>query len=232
MPVACLNGKKVLITAGPTREALDPVRFISNHSSGKMSYAIAEAFLERGAEVVLVSGPVNLSLSHPQLTVVPVQSANEMFLACCLHFEKADILVFAAAVADYRPAIKASQKIKKSEDTFTIKMVKNVDIAFEFGRIKKHDQISIGFALETNDELLHALDKLKRKNFDMIILNSMNDDQATFGYDTNKISIISNELGKRDFPLKAKREVAIDIIREVEYHVFVKQLSQKILKVA
>lgn len=232
MPVVCLKGKRVLITAGPTREALDPVRFISNHSSGKMGYAIAEAFLEKGADVILMSGPVNLSLSHPQLTVIPIQSANEMFLVCCQHFEQADILVFAAAVADYRPAIIASQKIKKSEDAFTIKMVKNVDIAFEFGRIKKSDQISVGFALETNDELQHALDKLNRKNFDMVILNSMNDDQATFGYDTNKISIISSELGKRDFPLKAKRDVAIDIVKEVEYHVFVKQLSQNTLKVA
>jgi phosphopantothenoylcysteine decarboxylase / phosphopantothenate---cysteine ligase len=216
MPINFLVGKKVLITAGPTREALDPVRFISNHSSGKMGYAIAEIFLEKGAEVILVSGPVQVNLTHSRLSIIHVQSANEMFLACCQHFEQAEIIVFAAAVADYRPMMVSSQKIKKSGDHINIKLVKNVDIAYEFGRIKKRNQLSIGFALETNDELLHALDKLKRKNFDIIILNSMNDAEATFGYDTNKVSIISEAHGKKDYALKQKKELARDIVQEVE----------------
>jgi phosphopantothenoylcysteine decarboxylase/phosphopantothenate--cysteine ligase len=139
-----------------------------------------------------------------------------MFLACCQHFDLADIIVFAAAVADYRPAAVSNKKIKKTEANFIIKMVKNIDIAFEFGRVKRPNQLSIGFALETNNELQHATDKLERKNFDMVILNSMNDDQATFGYDTNKVSMISRAFGKRDFPLKAKKEVARDIVKEVE----------------
>src|SRR5438445_1750590 len=128
-----LNGKKVLITAGPTKEAIDPVRFISNHSSGKMGYAIAEEFLKQGAQVILVSGPVCISLEHPNLTILKVESANDMFLSCCRHFESVDIAVFSAAVADYRPAKVATQKIKKDDDSFTLKMIKNIDIASEFG---------------------------------------------------------------------------------------------------
>src|SRR5689334_19565556 len=211
-----LAGKKVLITAGPTQEAIDPVRYISNHSSGKMGYAIAEQFLKEGAHVFLVSGPVNLVLQHPNLRVVKVKSANEMYLACCHFFEEVDVAVFAAAVADYRPDKIADQKIKKDESTFTIRMVKNIDIAYEFGKIKTGRQISVGFALETNDELTHAIGKLAKKNFDMVILNSMNDSNATFGFDTNKITIIKNDFSKIDFPLKSKTEVARDIVGEIE----------------
>jgi phosphopantothenoylcysteine decarboxylase / phosphopantothenate---cysteine ligase len=226
-----LNEKRVLITAGPTKEAIDPVRFISNHSSGKMGYAIAEEFLKQGAHVRLVSGPVCLSLSHSNLKVIHVESANDMYMACCLHFEEADIIVFSAAVADYRPAKVASQKIKKNDNRFSIEMVKNIDIAGEFGKYKKPNQVSVGFALETNNELDHAISKLRRKNFDMVVLNSMNDPQATFGYDTNKISIITSDMVKTDYPLKQKQEVAKDIIKEVQAFISRKQLVE-ILHVA
>lgn len=210
-----LKNKKVLITAGPTREAIDPVRYISNHSTGKMGYAIAEKFLEQGAEVVLVSGPVSVQLNHPKLKIINVNSASEMDLACCRFYEQLDVVVFSAAVADYRPESIADQKIKKDESSFTIKMVKNVDIAYEFGKVKSANQVSVGFALETNDELKHAVGKLNKKNFDMVVLNSMNDANAGFGFDTNKISIIKADLTKTDYPLKNKSVVAEDIVNEV-----------------
>ena len=166
MNATILHNKKVLITAGPTREPIDPVRYISNHSTGKMGYAIAEELLQQGADVFLVSGPVNITLSHPRLQVVQVNSASEMYLACCRFFEQVDIAIFAAAVADYRPARVAQQKIKKNENSFTISLVKNVDIASEFGKVKLPGQLSIGFALETNDEMSHAKAKLQKKNFE------------------------------------------------------------------
>lgn len=206
--------KKILITAGPTQEAIDPVRYISNHSSGKMGYAIAESFLQQGAEVILVSGPVNVTLKHERLKICKVKSASEMYLTCCRYFEEADVAVFAAAVADYRPAIVAEQKIKKDEDSFTIKMIKNVDIAYEFGRVKTNNQVSVGFALETNDEMTHAIKKLVKKNFDMVVLNSMNDSNATFGYDTNKVSIVKSDFSVTNYALKSKKEVAKDIVYE------------------
>ena len=209
------KNKKVLITTGPTREAIDPVRYISNHSSGKMGYAIAEQFLQLGAQVFLVSGPVSIELDHPRLTLTKVNSALEMDLACCNYFEEIDIAVFAAAVADYRPEQIAKNKIKKDEPSFTIKMVKNVDIAYEFGKIKSSRQLSIGFALETNDELRHATGKLIKKNFDMVVLNSMNDNKATFGHDTNKITIITKDFTQKQFSLKHKNEVAKDIVEAV-----------------
>ncbi len=210
-----LRNKKILITAGPTREAIDPVRYISNHSSGKMGYAIAKALLDEGAYVYLISGPVCINLQHPNLTLEKVQSASGMYLACCRYFEVVDVAIFAAAVADYRPEKVATQKIKKDDDSFTIKMVKNVDIANEFGKVKTLSQLSIGFALETNDEIKHAVGKLSRKNFDMVILNSMNDAHATFGFDTNKISIIHKDLTQKHFSLKPKFEVAKDITDEI-----------------
>ncbi len=207
--------RKILITAGPTQEAIDPVRYISNHSSGKMGYAIAESFLENGAEVILVSGPVNITLIHDRLKICKVTSASEMYLTCCRYFEEVDVAVFAAAVADYKPAIVAEQKIKKDDDSFTIKMTKNVDIAYEFGRVKTNNQLSVGFALETNDEMTHAINKLVKKNFDMVVLNSMNDSNATFGYNTNKISIIKSDFSVTSYPLKPKKEVAGDIVDAV-----------------
>jgi phosphopantothenoylcysteine decarboxylase / phosphopantothenate---cysteine ligase len=222
-----LKGKKILITAGPTREAIDPVRYISNHSSGKMGYALAETFLKRGAQVILVSGPVFLSLEHPNLEIVKVNTAMDMWLACCRYFEESDIAVFAAAVADYRPARVAAQKIKKETDSFAINMVKNVDIAFEFGMIKTRKQLSVGFALETNDELAHALNKLDRKNLDVVVLNSMNDEQSAFGYDTNKIQIIRKDFTQKQFALKSKKEVARDIVSEIEELLKAKESEQE-----
>ncbi|MEO8770202.1 MAG: phosphopantothenoylcysteine decarboxylase [Ferruginibacter sp.] len=210
-----LTNKKILITAGPTREAIDPVRYVSNHSSGKMGYAIAENFLSQGAEVILISGPVSIGLDHPKLTLVNVNTALEMDLACCRFYEQIDVAIFAAAVADYRPESVSDHKIKKDSSSFTIKMVKNVDIAYEFGKVKSAKQLYIGFALETNDELKHAIGKLNKKNFDMVVLNSMNDEQAGFGYDTNKISVIKKDLTQTDYPLKNKALVATDIVQEV-----------------
>jgi phosphopantothenoylcysteine decarboxylase / phosphopantothenate---cysteine ligase len=229
MNTQLLSNKRILITAGPTREAIDPVRYISNHSSGKMGYALAEEFLNRGASVILVSGPTCLHLNHERLEIMQVQSANDMYMACCHYFEKVDIAVFAAAVADYRPATIAVQKIKKKEDEFVIKMVKNIDIASEFGKIKKPHQLSVGFALETNDEEQNAISKLHRKNFDMVVLNSMNDAQAGFGYDTNKISIIQNDLSVTEFSLKSKKQVAIDITEAAITLYLQKEYSAKVV---
>ncbi len=215
-----LQNKKVLITAGPTREAIDPVRYISNHSSGKMGYAIAESFLQQGAIVYLVSGPVCIHIPpQPNLTLVQVTSASDMYLACCRFFEEADIAVFAAAVADYRPEKTATQKIKKNDHSFEIRMVKNIDIAHEFGCIKTSRQLSVGFALETNDEVKHAIGKLHRKNFDMVVLNSMNDLHAGFGYDTNKVTIIKKDFSQQELPLQSKKKVAADIVSQVAFSV-------------
>jgi phosphopantothenoylcysteine decarboxylase/phosphopantothenate--cysteine ligase len=227
-----LKDKKVLVTAGPTREAIDPVRFISNHSTGKMGYAITEELLRQGAQVTLISGPVSLTLSHPNLKLIQVESANDMFIACSMHFQETDIAIFTAAVADYRPRVVATKKIKKNDAAFTIEMVKNVDIAAELGKHKTFNQITVGFALETNDELEHAVDKLHRKNLDMVVLNSMNDPMATFGYDTNKVSIISSNYTKKEYPLKSKKEVAIDIIRHINELVLMKDSFEEWLKVA
>ncbi len=227
MTTNSLNGKRILITAGPTREAIDPVRYISNHSSGKMGYAIAEEFLKQGAEVFLVSGPVCLELNHPRLQTVKVNTAAEMYLACCRFFNEIDVAVFAAAVADYRPERVAAQKIKKDESVFNIRMTKNVDIAYEFGQVKQVSQLSVGFALETNDELKHAIGKLGKKNFDLVILNSMNDSDATFGYDTNKITVIRNDFSRTEYPLKNKKEVAEDIVYEIGNRLFLKAWNER-----
>lgn len=226
MNTATLKGKKVLITAGPTREPIDPVRYISNHSSGKMGYAIAEECLKRGAEVFLVSGPVCVELKHARLKMVKVNSAAEMYMACCRYFEKVDVAIFAAAVADYRPAKVAEQKIKKDDTAFTIHLVKNVDIAFEFGKVKRNDQLSVGFALETNDEMQNAIGKLQKKNFDLVVLNSMNDAGATFGFDTNRITVIRNDFSRTEYPLKNKKEVAEDIVHEIVNALAVREISE------
>jgi phosphopantothenoylcysteine decarboxylase/phosphopantothenate--cysteine ligase len=207
--------KKILITAGPTYEALDPVRFIGNHSSGKMGVALAEKLHNLGADVQLILGPSKLQVSDG-IKVTRVFSANEMYVACKKHFSKTDICIFAAAVADYTPKIVSDTKIKKSDAEFSITLKKNVDIAYEFGKIKKANQLSIGFALETNDELKHATGKLEKKNFDLVVLNSLNDKGAGFQFNTNKITIVNRNNKITKFELKDKEDVATDIILEIE----------------
>lgn len=205
-------GKKILITAGPTQEALDPVRYISNHSSGKMGYALAETLAREGAEVTLISGPSQLISTHININLIKVISAFEMLEQCKNLFFSTHIAIFSAAVADYRSKEIATQKIKKKDDAFTIEMVKNPDIALEFAKVKTENQISIGFALETNDEEANALLKLKNKSFDFVVLNSTQNENATFGFDTNKITILKKSGEKLDFELKTKKEVAKDIV--------------------
>jgi phosphopantothenoylcysteine decarboxylase/phosphopantothenate--cysteine ligase len=208
------TGKKVLVTAGPTYEAIDPVRFIGNHSSGKMGVALAEKLHNAGADVQLILGPSKLTVQDG-IKVTSVFSAGEMYTACKKHFATTDICVFAAAVADYTPKTVSNQKIKKSDTEFSIVLKKNVDIAFEFGKIKKKNQLSVGFALETNDELRHAKEKRSKKNFDIVVLNSLNDKGAGFQFNTNKITIVNRNNKITKFELKKKEEVADDIINEI-----------------
>ncbi|MCA8829043.1 phosphopantothenoylcysteine decarboxylase [Hymenobacter pini] len=207
---------RVLITAGPTYEPLDPVRFIGNHSTGKMGYALAETFAAEGAEVTLISGPTNLpDPASPHIRTARVQTAQEMYEAAAAVAPAADVWVFAAAVADYRPAQVAEQKIKKAGETLTLELVKNVDIAAELGKTKRPEQFSVGFALETENEQVHALDKLRRKNFDVVVLNSLRDAGAGFRHDTNKVTLLAADGQSTIFELKAKTEVAQDIVRFV-----------------
>jgi len=210
-----LGGKKVLVTAGPTYEALDPVRFIGNHSSGKMGFAIAEALADLGAEVNLVTGPTQQHTTHTQINVINVTSAEQMYTACATHFPTADVTVLAAAVADYRPVEVAEQKIKKSDANLTIELTKTRDIAASLGKMKHNGQVIVGFALETENEKANALSKLERKNFDLIVLNSLNDKGAGFQHDTNKITIIDKEQRVKSFELKTKKEVAQDIVNAI-----------------
>lgn len=210
-----LLGKRALVTAGPTYESLDPVRFLGNHSTGKMGIALAEVLAEEGAIVTLVLGPTDLRPQHPGITVVPVQSAAEMYAACAQVFAQTDIAVLAAAVADYRPASVSDIKIKKKDDDLNLALVRTIDIAATLGAEKKSGQMMVGFALETNDESTHARQKMTRKNFDFIVLNSMRDSGAGFGHNTNKISILRRDGTQENFPLKSKKEVARDIVAEI-----------------
>ncbi|MBL0739920.1 bifunctional phosphopantothenoylcysteine decarboxylase/phosphopantothenate--cysteine ligase CoaBC [Chryseolinea lacunae] len=210
-----LAGKKVLVTAGPTYEALDPVRFIGNHSSGKMGFAVAEALANAGAEVNLVSGPTQQHTQHAGVSVTSVTSAEEMYNACATLFPAADITVLAAAVADYRPATVADQKIKKKDDVFNLELVKTRDIAASLGKLKHNGQIIVGFALETEHEQANALKKLEAKNFDLIVLNSLRDNGAGFGHDTNKITIMDRNQQVKSFDLKSKDAVAQDIVAAI-----------------
>ena len=206
-----LKGKKVLITAGPTYEAIDPVRFIGNHSSGKMGFDIATAAANLGAEVVLVSGPTHLKMKNNSVNLIRVTSADEMYDACHHYFENMDVAIAAAAVADYKPKNVALQKIKKTEATFTIELEKNKDILLSLGQIKKN-QFLIGFALETENEIENAKIKIKKKNLDLIVLNSLNDKGAGFGQPTNKVTFIDKDFNIFENPLKSKELVAQDIV--------------------
>lgn len=211
-----LKKKKILITAGPTYEKIDPVRFIGNYSSGKMGFALAESCAAQGAEVILIAGPVALQTYHPQIRRIDVESADEMYKAAMTAFPSVDAAILCAAVADYKPQIQHSEKIKREQGgEMTLQLIPNPDIAASLGGIKKSGQLLVGFALETNNEVQHAQEKLKRKNLDFIVLNSMRDTGAGFRCDTNKITIIDAEGGKEDFPLKSKQQVADDIIRKL-----------------
>lgn len=209
-----LAGKTVLITAGPTYEAIDPVRFIGNHSSGKMGFALADEASKRGAKVILISGPSAEKISRDNIEIHKVVSAKEMFDKVFEFYDKVDIGIASAAVADYTPKVVASEKIKKNEDSFTIELIKNPDILKTMGEQKKH-QFLVGFALETQNEEENALGKLHKKNLDMIVLNSLRDEGAGFKNDTNKIKIFT-PTEKKEFELKSKDSVAKDILDFLE----------------
>lgn len=209
-----LKGKKVLITAGPTYEAIDPVRFIGNHSSGLMGFELANCAAKLGANVVLVSGPTKYTTEHDGITLIRIVSAEEMYKAAHKHYSDSAIVICAAAVADYKPKVQASQKIKKSKSNMQVDLVKTKDILLSLGEIKQ-DQFLVGFALETENEIENAKAKLKRKNLDAIVLNSLNDKGAGFGGNTNKISFIDTNSTIQTFELKTKVDVAVDIFNEI-----------------
>lgn len=208
-----LLGKTVLITAGPTYEAIDPVRFIGNHSTGKMGFELAKYCLDQGAKVILITGPTNQQLKHPVLKRINVQSAVDMLEATKDHWSGADFGIFSAAVADYRPVAPAGQKIKKKEDQLSLELVKNPDILSWAGANKRADQVLVGFALETNNAIENATDKLSRKNLDLIVVNTLEDNGAGFAHDTNRISILDVHNKITKFELKSKSEVAADIVK-------------------
>ena len=207
-----LSKKKILITAGPTYEKIDPVRFIGNYSSGKMGFALAEECASRGALVTLVTGPVSLKTNHPDIMRIDVESADEMFNISTELFPAMDAAILCAAVADYKPRQQAEEKIKRAGDELLLELTPNKDIAAHLGKNKRNNQVLIGFALETNDEEQNALKKIEKKNLDFIVLNSLNDQGAGFRHNTNKITIIGKDNSKENYPLKSKAEVAKDII--------------------
>lgn len=214
------KNKLVLITAGPTYEPIDPVRFIGNHSTGKMGYALAEAFAAKEAQVILVSGPTHQQAQHPAIQVIPVTTADEMYAQVKERAIAADIIVFAAAVADYKPRNVSDVKVKKSAETLTLELIKNIDIARSIGQTKCAGQFTVGFALETDNELANAQAKLETKNLDMIVLNSLRDAGAGFKHDTNKITIVEkNKI--TIFDLKPKTQVAADIVTFIAQKVHV-----------
>ncbi len=210
-----LIGKQILVTAGPTYEHLDPVRFIGNHSSGKMGFAIAEELANKGAKVILIAGPSQMQLKNKNITRIDVQSAEEMLNATLKHFKKSEVAVLSAAVADYTPEKVSAQKIKKSGDTLQLKLKKTTDILKELGRLKTKKQLLIGFALETENELANAKKKITEKNLDFIVLNSLKNKGAGFGVDTNKIQIIHKDGKMHNFELKSKSAVAVDIVEQL-----------------
>ncbi len=210
-----LVGKKALVTAGPTYEAIDPVRFIGNHSSGKMGLAIAEQLAGRGAEVDLVLGPSSLEITRQGIKVYRVKSAEEMYEACTARFEACDIAVMSAAVADYSPLIVSNEKIKKKTGTLTLELTRTKDILYTLGQKKRKGQVLVGFALESSNEKEYAREKLSVKNADMVVLNSLNDDGAGFGHDTNKITIFEKDGNEISFERKIKKQVATDIVDRI-----------------
>jgi phosphopantothenoylcysteine decarboxylase / phosphopantothenate---cysteine ligase len=212
-----LRGKKIMITAGPTYEAIDPVRFIGNHSSGKMGFDIANCAAKLGAEVILISGPTHLKSEFDSIKIIRVVSAQQMYESCHQYFDTVDVCVAAAAVADYKPKNVATQKIKKSEASLTIELEKTNDILASLGKIKKH-QFLIGFALETENEIENAKLKIQKKNLDLIVLNSLQDEGAGFGKSTNKITFIDQSNSIEAMPLKSKEAVAEDIINKIIQH--------------
>lgn len=209
-----LSKKKILITAGPTYEKIDPVRFIGNYSSGKMGFALAEECAERGAEVILIAGPVSLKTIHPNITRIDVESAYEMYEAATREFPTVDTAILCAAVADYRPQEYATSKIKRNDNEMAITLIANKDIAAALGKMKAPNQTMIGFALETDNEEANALKKMEKKNLDYIVLNSLQDKGAGFRHDTNKITIICRNGEQKHFDLKSKKAVAADIVNE------------------
>ena len=212
-----LKGKKILITAGPTYEAIDPVRFIGNHSSGKMGYDIAKCAANYGAEVILVSGPTHLKVEHSLIKIINVVSASQMYDACHQYFNDVDVVIAAAAVSDYKPKTVAENKIKKLEANFTIELEKTKDVLFSLGQIKKN-QFLIGFALETENEIENAKLKIQKKNLDLIVLNSLQDEGAGFGKPTNKVTFIDRQFLIEPMELKSKEEVADDILNKIIKH--------------
>ncbi len=213
-------GKTVLITAGPTYERIDPVRFIGNYSTGKMGFALAETCARQGAEVILVTGPVSLKAKHRNIQRINVESAEEMYKMALAKFPETDGAILCAAVADFTPSVTSENKLKREKDSLTIKLNPTKDIAAAIGEIKKMEQFLVGFALETENEKENALNKMERKNFDFIVLNSLQDEGSGFGYDTNKISIYHRSGMQKDFELKNKLEVASDIINEINTLIF------------
>lgn len=206
---------RILITAGPTYERIDPVRFIGNYSTGKMGFALADACANGGNEVILVAGPVQIKTTNPNIKRIDVESAQEMYDVVMSHFPLVDGAILCAAVADFTPIQVANQKIKREGDNLVVEFKPTKDIAKAVGAIKNSNQFLVGFALETNDEESHALEKMKRKNFDFIVLNSLNDKDACFGYDTNKVTILKSSGEKLFYSLKSKKEVAEDIYSEI-----------------
>lgn len=207
---------KILVTAGPTYERIDPVRFIGNYSTGKMGFAIARACADAGHEVVLVAGPVQLTVCHPNIRRIDVESAGDMYQAVMDNFGTVDGAVLCAAVADFTPITVADRKIKRLSDNLIVELRPTQDIAAAVGACKRPDQFTVGFALETDDEESHALDKMRRKNFDFIVLNSLRMANTCFGYDTNQVEILKASGEKKTYPLKSKELVAWDILAEIE----------------
>lgn len=227
--MSIFKSKRILITAGPTREAIDPVRYITNHSTGKMGYAIASHLLSLGADVRIVSGPVCLNHQFPNDKIIQIESADQMLAAMQKIAHEADIIIFAAAVADYKCEKIADQKIKKKDQSLSINFVPNPDIALELSKAKKQNQTFIGFALETENGLENARSKMQRKGFDSIILNIHNENGSGFGHDTNRIQIIDCDFSITDFPMKHKSKVAMDIVNHISKKITFESLASKIV---